>query len=77
MRAIGDSNALIGGDGNDQLQANGSFNTLDGGTGTTACMSPADDNNLVAGAGNDWLGTNGSFIVCPAATARLDGRDRK
>ena len=52
LQATGDSNALIGGDGNDQLKASGNFNTLDGQDGNDSLfIAGGSNNNLLGGIG--------------------------
>ena len=52
LQATGDRNALIGGDGNDQLKASGNSNTLDGQDGNDSLfIAGGSNNNLMGGIG--------------------------
>ena len=64
LQAVGDSNALVGAGGNDQLQAGGNFNTLDSGIGDDSLfVTTGNQNRLIAGDGNDWLGAGGNSYL--------------
>ncbi|HEY0838537.1 MAG TPA: FG-GAP-like repeat-containing protein [Azospirillum sp.] len=55
----GDSDTLLGGNGNDWLTCGEGDDLLDGGSGDDRLYSGLGDDTLIGGAGNDFLGSEG------------------